>query len=161
MRAIKDSQDYISNKHDDLLAEFKNVTAEQKTMKNDMKTMTSRQMKFSSELVDLKWRLNKLEHEKIPSRVIIRGMVESDDALAYKLTAKRTWLVRSGRPYAAMNRLSLSLFKAELTNEDKKKELVKTAKLKKVTTSMLANSSSREDDRPIYVDDIVTQHTRT
>lgn len=167
MRDLKQSQEYMSDSNDDFLAELKKVTVEQKNMKNELHSVASRQTKVFSELDDIKRRLNKLEGEKIASGVVVRGMDETDDATASLVQLANalevhvdaeTDIIKAQWIQVRRNDQSTALMQAELANETKKKELIKAAKTKRITTAMLTDGDS--NGNPIYVDEMTTPQTR-
>lgn len=167
VREIKASQEYMSDAHDDLLTEVRQISHEHKAMKGELRTVSNRQNNMSKEMDDIKMRLNKLEQEKLAAGVIVRGIDETEDAL---ITLKQladalevdigdnTQCVKAQWVRMKRNDDGAAYIRAEMADPDKRNELIKKAKLRKVSTAMLGYAG---DNRPIYVDEITTQHTRS
>lgn len=167
IRDVKSSQEFFSAKHDDFLVEFRKLTHDQNAMKGELSSVSSQQKKMTTELDDIKIRLNRLEQERVATGVIIRGIEESEDALATVMqlanalevelngaaeNIKAQWL------RAKNNEDGAAYIRAEIPDAVKRNELIKAAKRNKVSTAALGCEG---DDRPIFVDEISTQHARS
>lgn len=167
MKELKQSQEYISDANDEMLEEMRKITKDQQEMKNQIQQVSFKQKKMTSELDDVKARLNRLEHEKMAAGVTIRGINEQEEALsATQQVAEKLGIdlvaaddiLKAQWVKSSKNRDAVSHIRVELKDNAKKNALIKAAKSKKFSTAMYGYEG---DARPIYVDEITTQHTRT
>lgn len=163
---IKRSQEFLSDNCDETLTEVKRISKEQSVMKGELRSVSMRQNKMTSELDELKKRLNKLEQEKIVPGVIIRGIQETENALNTLIQLAASLDVELEADSTRINAQwvrgrraeeSVAHIRAEIGDARKRNELIKKAKQMRASTALLGET----EDRPIYVDEITTQHSRS
>lgn len=168
MREITKSQDHLSDTHDNMLDELKSINSNQKAMKKDISDLTCNQKKLTSEMDELKMRLNKLEHEKMDSGVIIRGVDEFHSETALQVLRKVTEAlevrienfdegVKAQWIKTQHKNEEVRHIRAELKSKETIKNMVKLAKQKRIDTGAIGGTG---EGKPIFVDEIMTQHTR-
>lgn len=167
MRDLKQSQAYMSDTNDELIGELKKIASDHKDMKRELSIVSGAQKKMSSDLDELKARVNKLEHEKLAIGVIIRGIDENEEAMEVVRKVANALEVQLDETSdditaswvrAKNNDSRASFIRATMSNEIRVKQMIKRAKEAKINTGAIGYIG---DERPIYVDEILTQHTRS
>lgn len=77
---LKESQDFMSNKYDELLAEVKKLKDMNNEQKREISALTTKCEKLSSEMEKLKTTVNTHEQAKIHNNVVIRGINPAENA---------------------------------------------------------------------------------
>lgn len=166
-RDIRHSQEFMSDTQDDMLSEVRQISKEHQAMKGELRSVSVRQNKMSSELDNLKARINKLEQAQLVNGIVVRGIAENGDAVATIVQLAEALeidfngdaeIIKAQWMQTKSNGESIAFIKAELTNETMKNEIIKQAKRMRVSTTMLGLEG---DERPVFVDEITTQQTRS
>lgn len=166
VKGIKRSQEFIADRHDDLLNEMKSITRDQKTMKGQLNNVSAKQSKAAEEIEAIKARLNKLEQDKIAQGIVVKGLEESGEAISMLMQLAHALeidinqendIIKVQWIQSRNGERKMSILRAELVNELLKKDIIKAAKMKRLSTAQLGLAGR---DTPVFIDEITTQHTR-
>lgn len=155
MDDLSKSQQYLSNNHDDMMTEIKQINADFQRTKGELKTVQNQYKKMAADIEDLKAKVNNGECDKLKGQVMIRGTPEGEDPRKVISKIAKIVQVDVKNDIAAAVWVKKAI-QATFSNEDKKRAFIKAAKSKRISTTMYGSNG---DEKPIYIDEALTKHT--
>lgn len=158
---ISKSQQYLSDSHDNFIAQLKKCTDENKHMRNEITSLTTKCSLLSKELEQVKAQVNSHEQAKLSSNVLIRGIRLADDpqAAVHKIAALIEMQQELSKDIT-VKRITYPkrdpVLVVSFTDEQLKRKFVKEAKKKRISTQMFGYEGA---DKPVYVDEQLTRET--
>lgn len=158
---IAKSQQYLSDAHDNLIAQIKRCTDENKQLRSEVTALTNKCSFLAKELDQIKSQVNTHEQAKLSYNVLVRGINIDDDPMQAVL--KIATLIEMHEKIEnsiTVKRLSYQnrepVIVITFTDEQLKQQFVKEAKKKRISTLMF---SYEGESKPIYVDEQLTRDT--
>lgn len=157
-KEVVKSQQFISNKHDELLAELKKYKDENKSLRNEVTSLTKKFSSLSVEVQQLEAQLNKNDQTKLSSNVLIRGIRDADDPVeAVKKIAEIIDFTAAVDDIVFARQVKSegkdTVIVAVFNNEQTKCKFVRDSKVKRLSSKMYG------EEKPIYVDEQLTKTT--
>lgn len=156
------SQQFVSSQYDVLMKEMKAMKEQNYSLRSELSAVIKRCTELKNDVNEIKGKMNNNEQEKINTNVLIRGILSTECPMAAtkKLAHMSEIEIRDDDlqsvKHVTYNNNKDPVIIAKFNSVVKKREFVKAAKIKRISTHMYGYHG---EPRPIYVDEQLTSET--
>lgn len=158
---LMESQKFISMQYDDVVKELKKCVDANNELKKELAAVSRKCIELNVIVSGLQSKQNRDEQERLNRNVIVRGIKYSEDAHAalHKIAVLSDFALQNEDVISVKQQQfnnKDSVITAQFREVDKKKQFVKAAKQKKISTQMYGYDGASQ---PIYVDPQITRES--